>query len=292
MPGTKNINKVIGVAAVSSIVERSHNFLAHSGKLFVKGLFVGLVVVLPGMSGGTLILILGLYEILMRDLSRFRILPWLPFVFGLAGGMLISGRIFSWFFSSYTNFIMGFLLGCILASIRSVLGEKVTFSYKKLVFLVIGLISGFLLSGSANLSIGSSVQPNLLFVFLIAALSSAAMILPGVPGSSVLIIAGIYDNVMHALASLDWPVLLVFAAGGVVGAFALANIFNKLYTRYRAVLSWTFAGLIIGSGRMLIPSSFDRPLIYIVLCITGFALTWLWESRTKKVKIPASRLSD
>lgn len=259
-----------------------HRSLIASLTLLGKGLLVGLIVVLPGMSGGTLILILGLYENLMRDLARMRILPWLPFILGMAGGMIVSGRIFSWMLGAYTHIILAFLLGCILASVKTVIGKNNQLSFRRSSFLLIGLLAGYFLSGASDFSIGGSVQPDLLFVFVIAALSSAAMILPGVPGSSVLIIAGIYDNVMHALARLDWLVLLVFAAGGFAGAFALSNIFNKLYKRFRGVLSWTFAGLIIGSGRMLLPDNTKNLLTYFLFCVAGFILTWIWEAKLSR----------
>ena len=248
---------------------------------FFKGLLVGIIIVLPGMSGGTLVLILGLYESLMRDLSRFRFTPWITFGLGLAAGMLVSGTLLSWLFTAYTEIILAVLLGCILASVRTVIGKKFSINYVSLAALLAGLTGGYLLSSSSDLTIGGSDQPHLVFVFLIASLASAAMILPGVPGSSVLIIAGIYDNMMNALASFDWLVLLVFTAGAVTGLFALSNLFSKLYSRYHGILSWLFAGLIIGSGRMLIPEKISQPLVYFLACLAGFALVWFWDSKSR-----------
>ncbi|MDD3073510.1 MAG: DUF368 domain-containing protein [Eubacteriales bacterium] len=247
--------------------------------MVVKGLLTGFVIVLPGMSGGTMLLLLGLYEKLMRDLSRLRVLSWIPFVLGAAGGILVGGRAFAWLFESYSSIVSAFLLGSILASIRSVLGENYHPSFRRAAIFIIGVGIGLILAGTPMGVMESTARPNAALLLIGGALASATMILPGVPGSSVLIIMGLYDNMLQALADLDWITLGIFIAGAAMGIFGLANALDNLYSHYRATISWLFAGLILGAGRMLVPASFASPVLLIIAAVAGFALVWWWGSK-------------
>ena len=246
--------------------------------MIFKGLITGLVIVLPGMSGGTMLLLLGLYEKLMGDLSRFRLLPWIPFVFGAIGGILLSGWAFSWLLESYTAVVSAFLLGCILASIKAVLGENYRPNLKRIIVFAIGLALGLLLADAPMYMEVNAAAPNPGLLLICGALASATMILPGIPGSSVVIIMGLYDDMMKALAELDWVTLGIFLIGAAIGIFGLANALDNIYSRYRATISWLFAGLIIGSGRMLVPASFASPALLLIVGAGGFALVWWWGS--------------
>jgi putative membrane protein len=247
--------------------------------MVVKGLLTGFVIVLPGMSGGTMLLLLGLYEKLMRDLSRMRILGWIPFGLGAAAGILLSGWAFAWLFETYSSIVAAFLLGSILASLKSVLGENYQPNIRRVAVALIGLAVGLLLAGTPMSVVESAARPNLALLLIGGALASATMILPGIPGSSVLIILGIYDNMMQALADLDWITLGIFIVGAAIGIFGLANALDNIYSRHRATISWLFSGLIVGAGRMLVPASFENPLLLIIAAAAGFSLVWWWGNR-------------
>lgn len=246
---------------------------------FLKGAFVGLIIVLPGMSGGTLILVLGLYELLMHDLARMRLLPWLPFALGLAGGMAAGSLAFSFFLIAYTSWLMAFLLGSVLGSVRAVVRPEPRPGTGGVLFGIVGIAAGWYLAGFSEFGSSAGEQPGYLLTIIGAALASVAMVLPGVPGSSVLILFGIYDDAMLALSSFDIVWLLIFGLGAVAGILALSNIVDRIYARYRRLLSWFFAGLIVGSARLLIPGLDDNILFYIILAVLGFAVVWLLEGR-------------
>lgn len=243
-------------------------------QMFVKGIITGTIVVLPGMSGGTMLLLLGLYEKLVADLARLRLIPWLPFALGGAVGLLISGNAFSWLLQSYASFVSAFLLGCVLASIKSVLGEHYRPNFRRVLLFLVAALIGFLLASEPMAMVDDTARPGISLLLIGGALATAAMIIPGVPGGSVLIIMGIYDGMFRALRDMDWLVLSVFALGAVIGVFALSNAVDNIYSRYRGSLSWLFSGLIIGSARMLIPVSWSSPLILFLLAAGGFALVW------------------
>lgn len=250
-----------------------------AGEKLIKGAIIGLIIILPAVSGGTILLAMGLYENLMKDLSRLRLLPWLPLGIGMLGGIFLSGLVLAWLFEAYTTIILAFLLGCILASVKSILGQDFHPSSKRVISGIIGFIIGYLLAGISDFGTANGTPPGSFVLVLGGALATAAMILPGVPGNVVLIIMGIYDNIMLALTGFEWDMLLTFALGGIIGILGLSNALDKIYSRWRDILNWLFVGLMIGASKMLIPADLDNPLIFAIVAIIGFALVWKWESR-------------
>ncbi len=243
----------------------------------VQGLILGFVIILPGMSGGTVFLMMGLYENLVADLVRLRLKRYLPLLAGMLVGIFVSGVIFARVFMLYRDVTVTVLLGSLLASVRSVLATCPTLSWKRVLCLCVGLVAGLLL-GVEPLDIRQAtgaISPIMLIVG--GALGTAAMVLPGVPGSSVLIIMGIYDSLLYALSVLAVVPLLWFLVGSVMGLFLLAHVLDRLYARYHDLISYFFAGLIVGSSRALLPNTYSYVLVPFFLL--GFALVWWWSGR-------------
>lgn len=255
----------------------SKGVLSRAVSRTIKGVLIGMIIILPGISGGTVLFATGLYEELMKDLAHLRLMPWFPFAVGAGAGILLSGWVFNWLFVKYTAVILAFLLGCILASIKAVLGKDFYPNFKRMVSLVIGLAAGLALAGMSDFGTGDVSTPGVLSLLVGGALASVTMILPGVPGNLILIIMGIYEALLHALAKLEWMTLIIFAIGSVLGIVGLSNLLDKIYSRYRDMLNWLFAGLIIGTGRMMIPDNLDNPVLFILVAILGFALVWKWD---------------
>ncbi|NLO87060.1 MAG: DUF368 domain-containing protein [Firmicutes bacterium] len=248
-------------------------------EMLLKGMLTGFILVVPGMSGGTLLLLLGLYEKLMRDLSRLRIWPWLPFIAGAAAGILINGAAFSWLLQAYAPFVTAFLLGSMLASVRAVMGGNFRPNWRRIGLLALGAAIGLLLAGQPLAPAEGRASPSPGLIFIAGALGCATMILPGVAGSSVLLMLGVYDDMLAALGRLDWLLLSVFIVGAAVGAFGLSNALDNLFARHRASISWLFSGLILGSARMLIPAAWVHPAGQVFLGLAGFVLVWWWGGK-------------
>lgn len=250
-----------------------------AAKKLLQGGVIGLIIILPAVSGGTILLAMGLYEELMHDLSRFRLLPWLPFAAGMLAGIFISGMALAWLFETYTAIILAFLLGCILASVKSILGRDYQPRANRVLFLAAGLFIGLALAGITEFGTASGVPPGPFITALGGALASAAMILPGVPGNAVLIIMGIYDDMLLALAGLDLKTLLMYIFGAALGIIILSNALDKIYSRYRDILNWFFVGLVVGTSKMLVPANLESPLLFLLIAAVGFILVWIWESK-------------
>lgn len=249
----------------------------------LQGLILGFIIVLPGMSGGTVFLIMGLYENLVADLVRLNLRPYLPIFGGMFLGIFIGGTAFALVFQSHRDITVAFLLGCLLASIRSVLACCPRLSTKRLACLLIGLVVG-LYMGVEPLAVAhevTTVSP--LLLILGGALGTAAMVIPGVPGSSVLIILGLYDTMLYYIKELVIGQIALYIAGSLLGLFLLVRLLDRLYARYRDLLSYFFAGLILGSSRALLPYTYSFALAPIF--VTGFAMVWLWSGRKLKTHL-------
>lgn len=249
-------------------------------KLFIQGAILGLILVLPGMSGGTVLLIFGIYEDLVKDLLKLKLKPYIPLILGLILGIYIGGYTFAVFFESHRDLTVLFLLGCLLASTRAVLNNVPKLNKKYLFFLLSGALLG---ASTAGEPLGVAVEveaANWMLLMLGGALSSAAMIIPGVPGSSVLILLGIYDTILFSIKELEIINLFFYGLGSLTGIVLLLKLLEQLFQRFKPQLSYFFAGLIIGSARILLPStlSFESILLFVI----GFASVWFWSKKDDK----------
>ncbi|MFZ5967054.1 MAG: undecaprenyl phosphate translocase family protein [Bacillota bacterium] len=237
-----------------------------------KGLLLGLIMVLPGMSGGTVFVILGMYEDMIKDIVKLNVRPYLPLFIGILGGLFIGGNAFAIFFQSYRDITSTFLLGALLASVRSVVDGKIQWKARYILMLVIGIFIGYFSAGESISTLSSSIEENFFVLFIGGALASATMIIPGVPGSSVLFILNIYDTMLLSIKEFHIFNLSVFGAGSIVGILLLANALEKVYAKHRVSLSYLFVGLIIGSARTLLPHMVNVDII--LTFIVAFSIVW------------------
>jgi len=246
----------------------------------IIGLLMGFVLVLPGMSGGTILLIFGIYERFVRDIAKLNLKPYIPLCLGLVVGIYIGSLAFTTFFEYHRNATAAFLLGCLLASVKPVLDGIPKPDKKGILVLILGGIIGFFLVSEAIGNMSPDVEVSWWLLFTGGALSSAAMIVPGLPGNSILILFGIYDAMLLFVAELHMLNIVIFGVGGILGILLLANVLNKFYMSHKMVVSYLFAGLIVGSSRGLIPEYFS--IFYPALFIMGFALVWFGSSMLKE----------
>lgn len=246
-------------------------------ELLGKGLLIGIIIVLPGMSGGTVFLVLGLYEKIIRDLAKLKLKPYIPLLVGLIGGVFIGGLLLSFVFEQFRDLSVAFLLGCLLASIRPILKGQGTKNPWLVALLLIGFLVGYLMAGEPIELGDPGESASYLRLFIGGALASATMIIPGLPGSGVLILAGIYDDALFYLSNFQFFELSIMGISGLLGIFILARGLEKLYQGNRKIIAYTFSGLIAGSARAIIPYEFSLGALF--LFVLGFGLVWIYGDR-------------
>ncbi len=237
--------------------------------LGVKGFCMGASDVVPGVSGGTMAFILGIYEELIDaiksfDLKSLQFLVTLKFrplldriswQFLLAVGIGIFAAIFtlssllSWLLQNRPVFIWSFFLGLILASVLSVSRRVEAWRVLTWLCLAGGTLGSYFLVGLVPVSTPNDYW----FLFLCGAVAICAMILPGISGSYILVLLGKYQYVLDAVNHRDFLVLGLVAAGACVGIIAFSRILGWLLKNYHDLMVATLTGLMIGSLRKVWP---------------------------------------
>jgi putative membrane protein len=238
----------------------------------MQGIFIGVALVLPGLSAGTVILILGFYMRFLEDLSNFRLRQYLPLFAGALTGALIAVYTVSYLLERYNTFIMAFIMGMLIASVPAVINYRRGDGIKivSLLFAAAGLIITWFLVCDPSQTFTVLPPGGHFHFFLGGAIASATMLLPGVSGSAMLIIINLYDDVIYAVSNWQWVNLAFLSAGFVVGLFALARLLSALYRRYQKEISFLLGGLILGSTRALLPASFN--LQFVLAAAAGAAI--------------------
>jgi putative membrane protein len=246
---------------------------------FFQGIAIGIALILPGLSAGTVILILGFYKQFIDDLSSFRLKPYLPHLCGAAAGALAGVKVVGLLLVSHRDLLLAFLLGMVIASVRVILfrnGRVMRLRPWTLIlgpaaFAVAWFIFGNPAPGWTALPAGSHQH-----FFIAGALAAATMILPGISGSSTLVMMNLYDDMIVAVNHWEWLKLAVFSTGGLLGIFVLARLLAALYRRYHDAVSLTLAGLILGATRSLLPSTFSSGVL--LTALAGGAMVLLLGS--------------
>ncbi len=243
-----------------------------AGSDILKGLFIGACLVLPGMSGGTALIILGIYKNFLRDISLINIKPYLMIFAGTVAGALLSALFILSLLKTHPDIIESVLLGMLLASIYPVLSslDKKRVKVIHVIPLLIGLAIALQFTGEPLRHLPLVPTDSFLLIISGGALTSATMLLPGVSGSAVLIMINLFDDMLMFIEETVFfrnfylVELLVFSLGLAAGLLLFARLVYTLYTRYFYPVSFLLAGLLLGTGKVLLPSHIGPEIVALV----------------------------
>ena len=285
---------------------KSRNTIGHL-RVFFCGILMGIADAIPGISGGTIALLLGIYEELIGSISNFNIdlfknlknkgikYCWNKingnFLLSLISGVLLSlvsfVKIFSILIEKYPLFIWSFFLGLILATLFVINRNIKKWDIANFILIFIFAFLTILLS-IINPSISENI--NLFYVLICGIIASSAMILPGISGSLILVILGVYTLIINALNNLEYNIILVFLTGCLIGIINFSKIIKWLFHNYRDYTFSIMLGLVIGSIHTVWPwrKSFtddvtnDYIFLSIIITIIGFAVIYSLGKISKK----------
>ena len=231
--------------------------------VFLKGMAMGIAEVIPGVSGGTIAFITGIYERLLNAIKSFS--PSLfgvlkeegikgawekidgTFLVALFAGMIVSlaslVHLITWLLENYPVLLWAFFFGLIVGSAVFVGRQLSQWNITSIAALIIGTAIAY------YITIVSPASPNeaLWFVFLSGAIAISAMILPGLSGSFILLLMGMYSYIFGAIKALDFAIIGVFGLGCVVGILSFSHVLSWTFKHYRDVTLAFLTGLMIGS---------------------------------------------
>lgn len=228
------------------------------------GLAMGLTSVVPGLSAGTVAVVLGVYPHLIESIGQLKYLRLIPLALGWVGGAIVAIQTVGWGFESMPGETRTFLMGIVLASAMNIwrkypprgAGFPVAAAAFGAVWWLVSFAGGVGLS-KAPLSVWELIGSG--------AASGGAMILPGFSGGTVLVLLGVYSRVIGVAASWDWLGILLFAGGALGGIYITAALMWRAYESREHLVYAFLAGLTAGSARILLPSSVSVSIVLIGL---------------------------
>lgn len=260
---------------VKAIVpEQEQRTLRDYAGLVLRGMAMGASDIVPGVSGGTMAFILGIYEELIqsiRDVAQppfvrallqrrwreaLQILNW-PFLTAVAGGILLAilsmASGLEWLLENQPVLLWSFFFGLVLASVVTVSKRVSNWTVPLYVALALGAAGAFILVGLVPVQTPTSWW----FLFLSGALAICAMILPGISGAFILVLLGKYEYVLNAVNQRDILTIGLIGVGAVVGLVTFAQILGWLFKRYQNATIAVLTGLMLGSLRKVWPWKLD-----------------------------------
>ena len=230
---------------------------------FLKGIAMGAADVVPGVSGGTIAFITGIYDTLLESIRRVN--PSLIGILrkdgikaafnhingfflialfgGIIGSILTLAKLISWLLVTHPIPLWSFFFGLILVSVFHILKQVETRDFKRFIFLLLGVGFAYSITVLKPLTMDPTG-----FNFVIAgAIAICAMILPGISGSFILLLIGMYSPILGAAKSLQVDVLMLFVAGCVIGLLSFSHVLSWLLNRFRDFTLVFLTGLMIGT---------------------------------------------
>lgn len=278
----------------------------------LKGFVMGSADVVPGVSGGTMALILGIYEDLINSIRcinkktlllafRFRYkeffteIPW-QFLLSVGSGILLAvftlARPLEYLLEHNPSLVWAFFFGLVAASIAFVQKRVGNKSYQTKAMALLGFIIAFLVAGLVP-----GQTPNTpVFIFLSGVIAICAMILPGISGSFLLVIMGKYEQILSAVNDKDFVTLVIFMFGAFIGIILFAKFISWLLHHYHDLTMAFLVGLMAGSLRKIwpwkvgesnvFPSEFNIEFFtLLLLVILGFSLVFVLEKISSRKNV-------
>ena len=291
-------------------------------KLYFKGMAMGIADAFPGISGGTMALILGVYKELVNSISiiNFSLFKtfkkeglrefwkklngtFLVILFsGIISSLVVFMNLASFLIDNFPILIWSFFLGLVSASINIILKPTDLFDFnnknkhilKNWFLLISSFYVSYLLTSLPEIN---NLNENILFIFFAGFIASCAMILPGISGSYILVILGLYKTMSKALINIELDKIVIFGFGVILGLTSFSKVVKWGFDKFPNKILIMMTGLIIGSIHKLWPwklneinvlpknySEYNYLLESIVLFIIGFFLIFLLEKKQQLSK--------
>lgn len=300
--------------------------------LVLKGMGMGAADVVPGVSGGTIAFITGIYEELINSIKSLNVNAAKLFFSGkfaefwkaINGTFLISVflgvgiSIFSlakgleFLLNNYPILVWSFFFGLIVASAIYVARSIEKWDIRTIIAGIIGIAVAY----GITVITPAEANTSYWFIFLSGSIAICAMILPGISGSFILVLLGMYKFILEAVGNMEIAIILTFLMGAIVGIIAFSNVLSWLLKKYHNITIAVLAGFMVGSlnkvwpwkevtetiidrhgelkpiaERNVLPGTYEQItgsealLLGAVVCVIfGFALIFVVEGLGKKLK--------
>ena len=258
----------------------------------LKGMAMGAADVVPGVSGGTIAFISGIYEELLNSISSFKFslisvlknegikVVWkkingrflLALFIGICFSVLSLAKLIENLLDNHPILIWSFFFGLVLASIIYIAKQIKLWNIKCYLYLIFGLIFAYYIT-TLNPVITQNSSP--WFLFLAGMVAICAMILPGISGSFILVLLGAYKPILNAINTKDFFSIIIFMAGAVLGLLTFSRVLKWLFSKYKNYTLALLIGFIAGSLNKIWP----------------WKETISWRTNSKGIEVPFTTTS-
>lgn len=272
-------------------------------KIFLRGVLMGSSDIMPGISGGTIALITGIYDKLITSISNIKFLflkPllkgdldefkrelfeeidfefFIPLGLGIVIAMILMASIINFLLGNYAAFTYSFFGGLILSSIYILYKQLDAFNIKAISVTILFAILAYIFVGLNPMQASHSLP----ILFISGFVAICAMLLPGISGSSLLLLLGQYEymiNVLHRISIIE---IIIFLLGAGIGFMAMSRIIKYMLENHKQITVATLIGIMLGSMRIPLQHITAAPVsslpICLIIAIIGMAIVIFVETK-------------
>jgi putative membrane protein len=234
--------------------------------LYLKGILMGVCDLIPGISGGTIAFITGIYERLInsvkgfspqlifslrnknefkKNIQKLDLIFLITLLLGIFTALILGSGIMKYLLENHYTYTLSFFVGLIVASSFIIFENIKNHNMKNIFVCFIGFIIGILLA----FVVPASIEPTTFYIFLGGFIGISAMFLPGISGSFILLIMGLYEFMINVLHDISNNIMhfIVFFIGAIFGALFISRIISFLFKKDQCKTLYFLLGLVIGA---------------------------------------------
>lgn len=250
---------------------------------FVKGMFVGSGFIVPGVSGGALAAIFGIYERIINFLANMtknfkeNVMFFIPVGLGALFGIAILSWGISYLLGSFEVIITFFFIGAIVGTAPALWAEAGQKGRDKtdIIILVLSFVFGIILLSFGSQIFNGQVPANFISWMVCGALIALGVLVPGLSPSNFILYMGLYQAMADGFKTLDLSILIPIGIGGLVTVLLLAKLIEKIFSTHYSKFFHFIVGIVLASTLMIFPTgdSYDGfTFISYLMCFVLFAL--------------------
>ena len=272
-------------------------------KIFLRGFLMGTSDIMPGISGGTIALITGIYDKLIRSISNIKLMFFKPLLkgnfgqfkkelfeeidfgffiplgVGMAIAMVLMANVINYLLGNYAGYTYSFFAGLIIASIYILYKQLDAFNIKAILISVIFAVLAYIFVGLNPMQAAHSLP----ILFISGFIAICAMLLPGISGSSLLLLLGQYEYMIDAIHKIAVVDLVVFIVGAVMGFMTMSRVIKYMLEHHKQLTVATLIGIMLGSMRVPLRQIVSVPThllpVCLVIAVIGMAIVIFVETK-------------
>ncbi len=260
---------------------------------FIKGFILGIANVIPGVSGGTMAVSMGLYELILSSIGNFfkdikgNFIKLLPIILGILVAIVSTSKLVTYALTNYKAQTLCLFIGLIFGGVSLIMrkikgkGSKINYLiFFVIFFFVISL--NFLKTGLIEISFTNMGIIDYLLLLLMGFIASSAMVIPGISGSFILMVLGYYDKIIYTVSTItdfsklgsNLLILVPFGIGVIIGIVFMAKLITNLIKKYETKTYFAIMGFVLSSVVVLLLQLTDFKFTFINVATSLFALCW------------------